>query len=63
MPSPEELKPRNSRRLITFRLNDDDDAALRALAARAQLGPSTLVRRVIEHYVREHASRNTRKRG
>jgi hypothetical protein len=61
MPSPEELKPRNSRNLITFRLNDDDDAALRTLAERVGLGPSTLARRVIEHYVREHAPRNKRK--
>lgn len=64
MPSPEQLRrPQTSRRLITFRLNDDADQILRLLAQRAGLGPSTLARRVIEHYVRDHAPRNARKRG
>ena len=55
MPAPEQLKPRPSQRLITFRLNDRDDRALRGLAKRAEMGPSTLARRIIEHYLQEHA--------
>jgi predicted transcriptional regulator len=63
MPSPEELtRPRATRNPITFRLNDDDWDALHALAARAKSGPSSLARRIVEHYIREQASRKGAKR-
>jgi hypothetical protein len=63
MPAPAQLKPRrNSRNLIAFRLNDDEDDALRALAATSGMGPSTLARRIVEHYLGQHAPR-ARKRG
>lgn len=63
MPPPEELKrPRATRNPINFRLNDDDWEALHALAARADTGPSSLARRIVEHYIREHAPRGGVKR-
>ena len=65
MPPPEQLtaKQRRTQRLITFRLNGDEDTLLRAIAEAADIGPSTLARRIVEHYVREHAPRKTGKRG
>lgn len=63
MPSPEELRPSTSKNVLTFRLDDPELAALRALAARADLGVSTLVRRIIETYIQEHAPRASKKRG
>jgi len=64
MPSPEALaRPRATRNPVTFRLNDDDWEALRALAGRADAGPSSFARRIVEHYIREHAPRARAKRG
>jgi hypothetical protein len=63
MPSPEALKrPRATRNPINFRLNDDDWEMLHALAARAEAGPSSFARRIVEHYLREHAPRRAAKR-
>lgn len=63
MPSPEELRPSTSKHVLTFRLDDPELEALRALAARADLGVSTLVRRIVETYIEDHAPREGRKRG
>jgi predicted DNA-binding protein len=63
MPTPEQLRPKPSQRLITFRLSDDEHGALLLLAERAQVGHSTLVRRIVEHYIVEHAPRRGAKRG
>jgi predicted DNA-binding protein len=62
MPSPIELKPKSTQHPVTFRLNDEDHAALLALAATASMGHSTLVRRIVEHYIHEHAPRHGAKR-
>ena len=62
MPSPEELRPKSSQHPITFRLNDEDHAALLRLAESAEMGHSTLVRRIVEHYIHEHAPRRGAKR-
>jgi len=62
MPSPQELRPKSTQCPVTFRLNDDDHAALLALAASASMGHSTLVRRIVEHYIQEHAPRRGAKR-
>jgi len=63
MPSPSELRrPTSSPQTVTFRLNDEDHAALLALAEKAQMGHTTLVRRVVEHYIHEHAPRRGAKR-
>lgn len=57
LPSPAELKPKpkTSYSPITFRLNDDEYEGLLKLAADAGMGHSTLVRRIVETYVRDHA--------
>lgn len=62
MPSPEELRPKSSQHPVTFRLTDDDHAALLQLAAGAQMGHSTLVRRIVEHYIQEHVPHRGAKR-
>lgn len=66
MPPPEALnQPRErkpTRSPVTFRLSEADEDALHALAARAQLGASAFARRIVEHYIREHASRSGAKR-
>lgn len=65
-PPPEALnKPRKykpKRSPVTFRLTEVDEDALHALAERANLGPSALARRIVEHYIREHAPRAGAKR-
>lgn len=61
LPAPEDLGRDTSRRLpISFRLTDADHDALLALAERAGVGHSTLARRVVEHYIREHSARRRR---
>ncbi len=67
-PTPEELgvrPPPTSRQVVTFRLDDDEHAALLTLAKRANLGPSALARRIVEAYIAEHApeSKTPRNRG
>jgi hypothetical protein len=47
---------------VTFRLTEVDEDALHALAERAKLGPSAFARRIVEHYIREHAPRAGMKR-
>lgn len=63
-PSPEELGAERSRskRIVTFRLNDAEHDALLALARRAGIGHSALVRRIVESYIDEHGARNRRGR-
>jgi hypothetical protein len=67
-PSPEALArqgvhvPKPKRSPVTFRLTEDDEDALHALAERAELGPSTFARRIVEHYIQEHARSVTVKR-
>lgn len=57
-PSPAQLvaakpvKPAKRSPSITFRLDDEDDQRLRAMAKGAGTGPSTLVRRIVENYLR-----------
>ena len=62
MPSPQELRPKSTQHPVTFRLNDEDHAALLEIAARADMGHSTLVRRIVEHYIQEHPPRRGAKR-
>jgi hypothetical protein len=47
--------PKPKRSPVTFRLTEADEDALHALAKRAQLGPSAFARRIVEHYIQEHA--------
>lgn len=64
-PRPEELAKRltlQSQRVVTFRLSDPEHAALLALAERADLGPSAFARRIVEHYINEHAPQSRRNR-
>ncbi len=51
-----------ARQPVCFRLRDADHDALLALAERAGVGHSTLARRIVEHYIKEHAPRNRRGR-
>lgn len=46
---------------VSFRLSTEDHNALVSLAERAHVGHSTLARRIVEHYIREHAPRNRRR--
>ena len=63
MPSPHQLRQaRPTQETVTFRLNGEEHAALLQLAARAQMGHTTLVRRIVEHYIQEHAPRRGAKR-
>lgn len=62
LPSPADLRPKPSQQVITFRLNDDDHAALIKLAEQAGMGHSTLVRRIVETYIQQHAPRRGAKR-
>jgi hypothetical protein len=69
MPSPETLSkqrvrkpsPKPKRSPLTFRLTEADEDALHALAERAQLGPSAFARRIVEHYIRQHAPQRVKK--
>ena len=63
-PSPEELGdhgPR-SKRMVSFRLSEPEYEALLALSKKAGIGHSALARRIVEHYINEHAPRNRRGR-
>jgi len=59
-PSPKALadRPPPSQRMVSFRLREPEHAALLALAERAGIGHSALARRIVEHYINEHAPRN-----
>lgn len=62
-PGPEALgRAMYARQPVCFRLRDADHDALLALAERAGVGHSTLARRIVEHYIKEHAPRNRRGR-
>ena len=63
-PSPQELAGRVSRskNMVSFRLSDPEYEALLALAEKAGIGHSALARRIVEHYINEHAPRNRRGR-
>jgi hypothetical protein len=54
--------PKPKRSPVTFRLTEADEEELHRLAKRAQLGASALARRIVEHYIREHAPRTGAKR-
>lgn len=59
-PTPEALgapRPLASRQVVTFRLDDQDHAALLQLAERAGLGHSAFARRIVESYIGEHGPR------
>jgi hypothetical protein len=66
MPPPEAMnKPRERKAIrspVTFRLTEVDEDALHALAERAEMGASAFARRIVEHYIREHAPRTGAKR-
>ena len=66
MPPPEALNTPRARKPprspVTFRLTEADEDALHALARRAQLGASAFARRIVEHYIREHAPRTATRR-
>lgn len=55
MPGPETFSRGEATMIVTFRLSESDHAVLLRLAQRGKLGHSTLVRRVVEHYIQEHA--------
>jgi predicted DNA-binding protein len=48
--------------MVSFRLSDPEHEALLALAEKAGVGHTTLARRIVEHYINEHAPRNRRGR-
>ena len=48
--------------MVSFRLSDPEHAALLALAKRADIGHSALARRIVEHYLSEHAPQTQRSR-
>jgi hypothetical protein len=66
-PTPEALgkpRPRASRQVVTFRLDDPEHDALLMLSERAGLGHSAFARRIVEAYINEHAPTKTpRNRG
>lgn len=55
MPAPEAFDRPESTKTITFRIGKTNHAKLVALAKRANLGHSALARRVVEHYIEQHA--------
>jgi hypothetical protein len=46
---------------VTFRLTEADEDALHILAQRAKLGSSAFTRRIVEHYIRQHAPQRVKK--
>lgn len=65
LPPPEALRngPPKKHSPITFRLDPEDLTKLHGLAERAGIGHTSLVRRIVEHYIREHATPTKGKRG
>lgn len=64
-PTPEQLNPRRGRTAprspVTFRLTAPYEDAFLLLARRARLGRSAFARRIVEHYIREHAPQRVKK--
>lgn len=64
-PTPEELNPqrpgKKKRSPLTFRLADAYEDAFLVLCRRADLGRSAFARRIVEHYIREHAPARVKK--
>jgi predicted DNA-binding protein len=48
--------------MVCFRLSDPEYGTLLALSEQAGIGHSTLARRIVEHYINEHAPRNRHRR-
>ena len=48
-------RARGSKRTVTFRLSEPEHVALLSLAKRAKVGHATLVRKLVEHYIAQHA--------
>jgi predicted DNA-binding protein len=48
--------------MVSFRLSEPEYEALLALSKKAGIGHSALARRIVEHYINEHAPRNRRRR-
>lgn len=63
-PTPEALAGTRSRSLhmVSFRLSDPEHDALLSLAHRAGIGHCALARRIVEHYINEHAPERGRGR-
>ena len=62
MPSPQEFRNvKGPPQTVTFRLSDEDHRALLLLAERGGMGHTTLVRRIVEHYIQEHAPRGAKR--
>ncbi|MBI2894483.1 MAG: hypothetical protein HYY06_13105 [Deltaproteobacteria bacterium] len=59
--APERLAPPHRRILLSVRLTPENADALRALAGRAGVGPSTMARLIVERYIADHLSRSRRK--
>ncbi len=55
MPAPETFARPESTKTITFRIGKTNHAQLVELAKRAKLGHSALARRIVEHYIEQHA--------
>jgi hypothetical protein len=55
--SPEKIVPERVAPMpVCFRLRPSDVAELQTLAERAACGPATLIRAIVEEYVRQHGS-------
>jgi hypothetical protein len=53
--APRELARKGTRTArITFRLHERDAEALTKMAAKAEVGPSTLARLIVERYIADH---------
>lgn len=61
-PGPESLAQPTQATPVSFRLSEPYHDALLILARRARVGHSTLARRIVEHYIKEHAPRTARER-
>lgn len=63
-PSPKELGNQGPRstKMVSFRLSDPEYEDLLELSQKAGIGHSALARRIVEHYINEHAPRNRRRR-
>lgn len=61
MPAPEDFGRPESTKTITFRIGKSNHAKLVDLARRAKLGHSALARRIVEHYIEQHAATRGRK--
>lgn len=55
MPAPETFARPEPTKTVTFRLSVTNHGKLLTLARRSKLGHSALVRRIVEHYIEQHA--------